>query len=432
MNIKQFGIAALLIFFLAGCDPFHRHDGSEPAHNGHDHGATEKKQIINTAADSGRHRDAFGGLDLDMEDEHPEDEIIFSAEQQKLVDFAAVPATKRPMRSSLPATGIIQASSHGQAIVTAPVSGYLAANGGPFPRFGDNVRTGDIITKIVPSLKGDTDPATLDLAVQKARSGYQLATKELVRVEALFKQGIVSEKRLQEAVKEERNAQAELASAEQRFTQYQSRPEKQNGDAALNVTSPIDGIIDGIYVTPGAYLREGDALFHVVNTDTLRLEVKIPEADIARLINPQGAWFTVDGYDKPFQIDFARGDRLIAMGNVIDPQTRTLPLIFEFRNTENLLRVGMFARAHVIIGEPRESIAVPVSAVQEHNGMSVVYVQRHEDAFERRVVALGIRDGDFVEVRNGIHANENVVAIGAYLIQLAASGPQEAGHGHAH
>jgi RND family efflux transporter MFP subunit len=183
---------------------------------------------------------------------------------------------------------------------------------------------------------------------------------------------------------------------------------------------------------PGAYLREGDALFHVVNTDTLRLEVKIPEADIARLINPQGAWFTVDGYDKPFQIDFTRGDRLIAMGNVIDPQTRTLPLIFEFRNTENLLRVGMFARAHVIIGEPRESIAVPVSAVQEHNGMSVVYVQHHEDAFERRVVALGIRDGDFVEVRKGIHADENVVAIGAYLIQLAASGPQEAGHGHAH
>ncbi len=431
MNIKRLGIIALFIFFLAGCDLAHRF--SEDEHDkSHDHGATAKKQTGNVDAGNFRHEDAFGGLELDMEDGHPEGEIVFSVEQQGLVDFATVSATKKEMRSSLPATGVIQASSYGQTIVTAPVSGYLAALDIPFPRFGDKVRTGDVIAKIVPSLNGDSDPASLDLAVQKARSGYQLAKKELVRVEALFEQGIVPEKRLQEAIKEEQVARAELTSAEQRFKQYQSRPEKHNGDTALKVTSPIDGILDGVYVTPGAYLREGDALYHVVNTETLRLEVKIPEADVARLINPRGAWFTVDGFDIPFQIDLAKGHRLIAMGNVIDPQTRTVPLIFEFPNTDNALRMGMFARVHVITGEPRESIAIPASAVQEHNGMSVVYVQTHKDAFERRVINLGIRDGSFIEVKKGIYPGENVVTTGAYLVQLAASGPQVAGHGHAH
>jgi len=421
VNIKKLGIIALIIIFLTGCDLEDKHDRSEQKHNGHDH----------SELDSG-HEDEFGGLDLEMENEHPEGEIIFSLEQQELVDFVTASAARKEMRPSFPVTGVIQASSYGQTIITAPVSGYLTTLDTPFPRFGDKVSIGDVIAKIVPSLNGDTDPASLDLAVQKSRSGYQLARKELIRVEALFEQGIVPEKRLQETLRNEQVAEAELTSAEQRLKQYLSRPEKHNGDAALKMTSPIDGILDGVYVTPGAYLQEGDVLFHVVNMDTLRLEVKIPEADVARLINPQGAWFTVDGFDKPFQIDLTKGDRLIAIGNVVDPETRTVPLIFEFPNIENSLRVGMFTRVNVLIGEPRESIVIPISAVQEHNGTSVVYVQLHEDAFERRVVHLGIRDGSFVEVRNGVRAAEKVVTQGAYLVQLAASGPQVAGHGHAH
>lgn len=430
MKIIHFGLIILIVNVLAGCDLAHRlieHKHGES----HDHGVTEKEQPINNDQCNSGHRDAFGGLDLNMEDEHPEGEILFSKEQQGLVDFAAVTATKREMRSSIKATGVLQAASYGQAIVTAPVSGYLAKLETPFPRFGDTVATGDLLVKIVPSLNGDTDPASLDLEVRRSRSSHQLASNELIRVEDLFRQGVVPERRVQEARKEAQIAKAELVSAKQRLKQYQ-RPEKQSGDSALKVTSPIDGILDGVYVTSGAYLQEGDALFHVVNTDTLRLEVKIPEADVARLTNPQGAWFTVDGFDKPFQVDLAKGDRLIAVGSTIDRQTRTVPLVFEFLNTENALRVGMFAQVNVVIGEPRESIAIPASAVQEHNGMSVVYIQTHKDAFERRVVNLGIRDGGFIEIKKGILPGENVVTIGAYLIQLAASGPQIAGHGHAH
>lgn len=430
MNIIKFGLIALTIIILAGCDQAH-HPG-EDNHEGHDHEMTEKQLSQSTDSHESQHSDAFGGIDLDMEEEHPAEEIIFSEEQQRLVDFAVVTASKKKIRSSLQATGVIQASSYGQTIVTAPVSGYLATLETPFPRFGDNVSTGDIIAEIIPSLNDDSDPATLDLEVRRTRSGHQLAVNELTRVETLFKQGIVPEKRVQEARKEEQVANAELTSAEQRLKQFQSRPETKNDDTSLKVTSPINGTLDGVYVTPGVYLQEGDVLFHVVNTDILRLEVKIPEADVARLINPQGAWFIVDGFDTPFHIDLAKGGRLIAIGSVIDPQTRTIPLVFEFPNTDNALRMGMFAKVNVVIGEPKESIAIPASAIQEYTGLSVVYVQFHADAFERRVVNLGIRDGDFVEVKKGLLANEKVVTKGAYLIQLAASGPQEAGDGHAH
>lgn len=425
MSILKYIPFFLLISLLSACDIGHEHDD-------HDNGPT-KKDSSQTSIHRSEHEDLFDALDLDETEDHPEGEIIFSIEQQKLVEFAVSAAKNRQMHPSLKATGTLQASPGGQSMITAPVTGYLAIEELSFPSFGDPVKKGDALIKIVPRLEGEVDPASLNLQVRRSKSNHQLATKELNRLESLYRQGIVPERRVQEAQKEEQVARAELESAQDRLKQFNARPEKMaDYDKALAITSPIDGILDGVYVSPGAYLQEGDALLHVVNTQTLRLEIRIPEADIASLVNPRGAWFTVDGYKDSFHIDLSRGDRLVASGNIIDPKNRTVPLVFEFPNINNKLRIGMFARVHVIVDKALDAIAIPASAIQEHNGMDVVYVQLHDDAFERRVIKTGIRDGAFVQVADGMKPGEKVVTKGAYLIQLAASGPQEAGHGHAH
>lgn len=397
---------------------------------GQNHDAAVKKED-NVSAGTVRHEDVFGDLNLGGV-EHPQNEIIFSLDQQKLVEFATAAAELRTMHSSLRATGVLQAAPAGQAMVTAPVSGHLVAHETSFPGFGDNVDRGEVLVKIIPRLEGEVDPTTLDLELRRSRSNHQLAGKELARIEELFRHGVVPERRLQEVRKEEQVARAELDSALERRNQFGSRPEKKNGAQHLSITSPISGSLDGVYVTPGAYVQEGDALFNIANSDILRLEIRIPEADIASLVNPHGAWFMVDGFTAPFRIDLDKGARLVALGTTIDPQSRTVPLVFEFPNTDNTLRIGMFVRAHVIIGAPVKTVAIPANAVQEHGGVAVVYVQIHADAFERRVVQLGFREGDIVQIKSGLKPGEKVVTRGAYQIQLAASGPQEAGHGHAH
>jgi cobalt-zinc-cadmium efflux system membrane fusion protein len=92
----------------------------------------------------------------------------------------------------------------------------------------------------------------------------------------------------------------------------------------------------------------------------------------------------------------------------------------------------MLMEAHVFTGKSVDSVAVPVSAIVRDSGVPVVYVEVGGESFQRRVVQLGIRDGDYIEVRNGVTNGERVVSKGAYLVKLAASGPAEAGHGHAH
>ena len=97
-----------------------------------------------------------------------------------------------------------------------------------------------------------------------------------------------------------------------------------------------------------------------------------------------------------------------------------------------MLFVGMFAQVHIWTGESVESTAIPVQALVDEAGQDVAYVMLGGESFERRVLQLGIREGDYVQVKSGIEPGERIVTRGAYLVRLAAAAPAAAGHGHAH
>ena len=94
--------------------------------------------------------------------------------------------------------------------------------------------------------------------------------------------------------------------------------------------------------------------------------------------------------------------------------------------------IGQGMTAHVYTGEASERLAVPAGAVIDDGGRAVVYVQTGGETFARRPVRTGIRDGDRVEIRDGVSPGERVVSAGAYYVKLAAVGGEEVGHGHAH
>jgi len=162
------------------------------------------------------------------------------------------------------------------------------------------------------------------------------------------------------------------------------------------------------------------------------LEAQIPEADIARARGARGAWFEVEGFERPFEVSAASGGRVVALGGVVDPDTRTAPLVFELPNPDRSLRVGMFARVRVLTGESRTALAVPLSALVDDGGQEVVFVMLGGESFARRPVRLGVRDGEYVEVREGVREGERVVSRGAWQVHLAATGGAVPAHGHVH
>jgi cobalt-zinc-cadmium efflux system membrane fusion protein len=155
------------------------------------------------------------------------------------------------------------------------------------------------------------------------------------------------------------------------------------------------------------------------------------EPELPRVEGARAAWFTIEGYQAPFVVD-EKTSKLITIGRVIDPRTRTAPVIFELDNREGKLRIGNFTKVAIATGAPRRALAIPDAAIVEDGGTAVAFVMVEGEAFERRPLRLGIRANVWVEVLEGVTAGERVVTKGAYEVRLAASSGAVPAHGHAH
>jgi cobalt-zinc-cadmium efflux system membrane fusion protein len=197
------------------------------------------------------------------------------------------------------------------------------------------------------------------------------------------------------------------------------------------VRSPIDGTLVAVQVASGETIEEGKPLFTVIDMRTVWLQARVFEPDIPKVQGASSAWFTLEGYQEPFVVDETNG-RLITVGRVIDPQTRTVPVIYQVDNQEGKLRVGQFAKVKIATGDPIKTLAVPASAVLEEAGRSVAYVQVEGEAFEQRQLTLGIAGKGWVAIRDGVKAGEHIVTRGAYDIKLASASGVIPAHGHVH
>ncbi len=367
----------------------------------------------------------------EVHDEEEEPEISFLKEQQWSLDFASEKVSERTLRPSLSVSGTLRARSSGEVHVTAPVAGRLLTAGGAFPRIGTEVERDQILVSLAPRLTGQADIATLELAVARAQLDVEHTLKERERLEGLLVEGAVQERRVVAARRDEGRAGAELTAAQRRLQQYgrvqlAAAPGSEGG---ITVRAPISGTLVAVDVAPGMFLEEGREMFHIVNLDQLWLEVRVPEARIGSSEKATGAWFEVEGFSEPFQVD---SDRVVSTGGVVDERTRTVSVIFEIDNPGRRLRVGMFARAHLLTGAPVLGVAIPTEAVIDDGGQSVVFVHSGGESLQRRVVSLGVRERGWVEVIDGVSSGERVVTRGAFMVKLAASATEAPAHGHAH
>lgn len=357
--------------------------------------------------------------------------IPYLKEQQWRTEFATAAVEETNLRRSVLANGSLRARADGESRVVAPVAGRIVATGGAFPFVGRTVRAGEPLAALAPRVGGDADLATLDLAVTQARLDLDLARRDLARLEELAAAEAVPGKRVEDARRAVAEGEARVAAAAARKARFEGGAGAGAADRIL-LRSTVAGTVSAAGATPGAYVEEGRELFHVVDLDRLWLEVQVPEADLGRIGKPDAAWFDVEGFDRTFEVAPDRGGRVVGFGGVIDPQTRTAPLVFELPNADRDLRVGMYARVHVLTGPPEPSLAIPASAVVDDGSEQVVFVEVSGERFERRPVQLGIRDRGRVQVLSGVAPGERVVSRGAWQVRLAAASGAIPQHGHAH
>lgn len=405
--------------------------------------AGQRRLVFEIAFDGGVSRHDLGLMKVFDSEEAaiaaaPEEEedsggIVYLKEQQWKTEFATAPVAEGEVRASVPANGVLRPRSDGEARVSAPAAGRFLARGA-YPQIGMTVGRNQILGTIAPRLSADADPASLTLDAQRSRIALQQAEAERVRLEALLAQEAVPARRVTEARRHEQTMRAELQAAQSRLAQYRGTQSATGGGAGgrLEVRSPIGGTIVEVTVAPGEFVDETRPLFHVVDLSRLWLELQIPEGQIGRVQGANSVWFQPEGFPTAFEVSPRTGGGVVATGGVVNPQTRTVPLIFEVPNPNRQLKAGMFVRALVFTGATIRGMVIPLTAIVEEDGQPVAYVELEGELFERRPLKLGTRQGDLVQVLEGLQAGDRVVTRGAYNIRLAASSGAAPAHGHAH
>ncbi|MBI1356817.1 MAG: efflux RND transporter periplasmic adaptor subunit [Acidobacteria bacterium] len=359
----------------------------------------------------------------------PAEEISFLKEQQWTMDFATQVIETARLPESLTVPAKIQPRSGGRIAVTAPIGGRLST-GVRLPVIGTMVQSGQVIAAIVPPTSAPSDLASLELAAEEARVKLDFARQELARVERLLEAGAIPAKRVQETKSQEALALAQLKAAKARIEQYEQTRQADHRDDArttFQVRSPLSGVVADVAVTDGAHVENGERIIEVVAVDLVYVVGEVPEVEAPSMRRPAGAEVIVPGLHDPM-----RPGRLISVANFVDPETRTVKVIYELANERRRLAVGQAVTLRLLEQSTQEGPTVPESAIVDDGGRPVVYLQTGGESFERRPVTLGGREAERVLVTSGLAKGERVVTEGAYLVRLASMSSQAPAHGHVH
>jgi cobalt-zinc-cadmium efflux system membrane fusion protein len=363
------------------------------------------------------------------EDEDVPGRITYLKEQAWKTDFGTVAVAMRDLQDGVRAAGEIRPVAGKEAQLTAPAAGRVSLVE-PAPILGMPVKKDQVLATITPRTTGGDRP-TMGADVTAAEAEVAAARTELERAQRLVAAQAAAPRTVDEATTRLRIAEARLGGARGRLGQFDAGARGAGGGRVFQVRAPADGTLVTIDAASGQGVEEGQKLFTVMDLDRVWLVANVYEADLPRVETARAAWFTIDGHESPFTVDETTG-KLVTVGRVIDPRTRTAPVIFEVDNKPGKLRIGNFTKTVIATGTPKRALAIPESSIVEDSGKAIAFVMVEGESFERRPLRIGIRTNGWVEVVEGVQAGERVVTRGAYEIKLTSASGAVPAHGHAH
>jgi cobalt-zinc-cadmium efflux system membrane fusion protein len=281
---------------------------------------------------------------------------------------------------------------------------------------GDRVKVGDVLL-IVDS----PDIAQAYSEYVKEDSDLQYATRAVDLAKDLYENKAMPLKDLKQAENELVKARAEFRRAKERLLSLRvpadelTKPlDKQKITSRFEMKSPLTGIVVERAVTPGQSVG-GDpsqVLFTVADLDMLQVLADLYERDLALVREGQFATVVVEAYPG---VEFPA--TVAAIGDVVDPATRTIKVRAWVNNDPHKLKPEMFARLHLNVGDATPFIAVPREAVLESDGKQFVYVMEEPNRYVKREVKVSNISTDQVRVLEGLDRGQRIVIRGAVLIK---------------
>jgi membrane fusion protein (multidrug efflux system) len=268
---------------------------------------------------------------------------------------------------------------------------------------GQWVHEGDVMVDL------DTRQERAQLASLEAQR--DLAKTNYNRAQELVKAGVIS------------HSDYDSAEAQQKAT------EAQVGDiraaiARKTIRAPFTGVLGIRQVSLGQYLAAGQAIVSLQSLNPIYVNFGVPQQETGKVV--LGHVIRVTNTDLP---GMAFSGRITALDSIISEQTRNIQVQAILTNKDNKMRPGMFVQVELPLGQSRQVIPLPASAINyAPYGDSVYIVSEMKDpkgnsyrGVRQQVVKIEGSRGDQVGITSGLNPGDEVVSAGVFRLRNGAA-----------
>lgn len=258
---------------------------------------------------------------------------------------------------------------------------------------------------------------TARMAIDTAKVVLKDRDRERKRMEKLFAEGSTTEQQRDLAVTAYEQAVTGLAEAEALLVQAKAATDviEVNLTEAF-VHAPMDGVVSAKYADPGAMVNVSTKIVQVIPMEELKYLIAVPGAYL-HLLTAGKTVVSVASDAVPGRVF---SGVIARIHPAVDPVTRTATVEVRIANERSaagewLLRPGLYAEGRIVLELKQDVVVVPADIVLRRGTRFLAFVVNAGKA-ETRELKTGIRDGNALEVLDGLRVGEHVVVMGQHRL----------------
>jgi cobalt-zinc-cadmium efflux system membrane fusion protein len=341
-------------------------------------------------------------------DGKPAAALVLDAATVKAEGIATVSAQKRVLIEELKVPGEVRANGYATTLVTSRVPAQITAR---HAQMGDSVKAGASLVTL----------SSVDVA--EAQGALIVSERDWQRVSALGTQA-VSERRYTEVKVQRDQARSRLRAYGIDDGQIAAllRGGSARADGSFELRAPAAGRLTTDEFIVGERVEPGRVLFTLIKEDSVWVQASLLPTDAARV--SLGAPARVVVHDRSLV------GKVIQLPHQVSESTRTLPVRIEVSNRDDLLHQGEFVDAFIAAGSGESALAVPDAAVLLMQNQATVFVATGKGGFEPTPVVVGVSQGGWTVIKDGLRPGTQVVTQGAFSLKARLLKSQMGGEGH--
>ncbi|MCX7917146.1 MAG: efflux RND transporter periplasmic adaptor subunit [bacterium] len=267
---------------------------------------------------------------------------------------------------------------------------------------GDFVKKGDFIAQI-DYRKRRIDYENMENQIKSLEANLENIKKDYERFTNLYKEGVISEKKLDDIKTNYEVVSHQLASLKKQFELVKIR---------LNeafIYAPISGFIAEKFVDEGELITDSSMMrsvpiVSIVDISKVKVKLSVSSEEIGKVKIGQNVLIKIDAYPTR-----SFNGKVTKISPIANERTRTVDVEAIIENSGFLIKPGMYCKGIIMVGE-RKTIVVPLDALMKLPASGNYYCFRVKDNIAEKVyVKVGKIGDNYAEIKEGLNKDDIVI-----------------------